>query len=90
MVSEVTDELDFIDGLLQSGSQYKDTTDASKFNHESTQKGPLRYYDNGNMRCLSKRCGAPTHYKFRGVPYCTPHVLRKMNEELTDENVSAT
>ena len=87
MVSEVSDNLDFIGELLQSGSQYKDTTDAAKFTqHVSTQKGPLRYYDNGNMRCLSSRCGSPTHYKFRGVPYCTVHALRLMNEELTDEN----
>jgi len=78
-------ELDFINELLQSGSQYGGKTEANpKF--VSTQKGPLRYYDNGNMRCLSSRCGSPTHYKFRGVPYCTVHALRKMNEELTDEN----
>ena len=82
-------DLDFIGELLQSGSQYRDATDAKFTQHVSTQTGPLRYYDNGNMRCLSKRCGAPTHYKFRGVPYCTPHVLKKMNEELTDEDVSA-
>ena len=81
-------DLDFLSGLLSSGAS--PDTDASKFNYESTQKGPLRYYDNGNMRCLSRRCGSPTHYKLRGVPYCTVHALRKMNEELTDEDVSAT
>jgi hypothetical protein len=77
-------DLDFLSGLLSSGSS--PDTDAKKFNYESTQRGPLRYYDNGNMRCLSRRCGSPTHYKFRGVPYCTVHCLRKMNEELTNEN----
>ena len=85
MVSEVSD-LDFIGELLQSGSQYKDTTDAAKFTqHVSTQKGPLRYWDK-EMRCTSRRCGSPTHYKFRGMPLCTVHALRMMNEELTNEN----
>jgi hypothetical protein len=83
----MTDDLDFIGELLQSGSQYGSKQEERDSRYPvPPQKGPLRYYDNGNMRCLSSRCGSPTHYKFRGVPYCTTHALRKMNEELTNED----
>ena len=75
-------DLDFLSDLLRSGGDSKIANDGHKFTNGNTQTGPLRYYDIG-MRCLSKRCGSPTHYKFRGVPYCSVHALRKMNEELT-------
>ena len=82
----MTADLDFLDKLLKSGGDTSGyVTDAQRFNKESTQKGPLRYWDK-EMRCTSRRCGSPTHYKFRGMPLCTVHALRMMNEELTNEN----
>lgn len=78
----MTADLDFLDKLLKSGGDSGYVTDAQRFNRESAQRGPLRYWDN-EMRCTSKRCGSSTHYKFRGMPLCTVHALRMMNEELT-------
>jgi len=75
-------DLDFIGKLLESGSPSAYVTDAQRFDKESNQKGPLRYFD-ATLRCTSKRCGSPTHYKFRNMPLCTVHALRMMNEELT-------
>lgn len=51
------------------------------------QYGPLIYYEREH-RCASRGCGSPTHYKVRGIPYCSIHALRKLNEmvcELTGE-----
>ena len=48
------------------------------------QYGPLRWYDK-EMRCASRGCGSPTHCKVEGIPYCTMHSLRKLNDMLTDE-----
>jgi len=82
----MTADLDFLDKLLKSGGDTTTyVTDAQRFNRESTQKGPLRYFDQ-TLRCTSRRCGSPTHYKFRGMPLCTVHALRMMNEELTNED----
>ena len=78
----MTADLDFLSKLLESGGDTTYTTDEQRFNKESNQKGPLRYWDT-TMRCTSRRCGSPTHYKFRGMPLCTVHALRMMNEELT-------
>lgn len=42
------------------------------------QEGPLRYWD-ATLRCASKGCSSPTHWKLQGVPYCYIHAMRKMN-----------
>lgn len=55
------------------------------------QHGPLRWYDT-SYRCASRGCGSPTRYKLNGVPYCSVHVIRKMNDmicELTGEEYDA-
>ena len=83
--NEQDSTIDFLDKLLKSGGDTGYVTDAQRFNRESTQKGPLRYFDQ-TLRCTSRRCGSPTHYKFRGMPLCTVHALRMMNEELTHED----
>ena len=54
------------------------------------QSGPLRWFDK-EMRCLhdgvfDKRrivCHSPTYCKLDGVPMCTIHALKVMNELLT-------
>jgi hypothetical protein len=54
------------------------------------QKGPVRQYDK-TLRCANKfslharECGSPTTYKLKGIPYCEVHLIRKMNEMLTEE-----
>jgi hypothetical protein len=78
-------DLDFLSDLLKQPDTSAKTayvSDAQKYHRESNQKGPLRYWDK-EMRCTSIRCGSSTHYKFRGMPLCTVHAMRMMNEELT-------
>ena len=55
------------------------------------QYGPLRQFDR-EMRCMGGtkkyRCGSSTHFKVRGIPKCTIHALRELNDiicELTGE-----
>jgi hypothetical protein len=50
------------------------------------QMGPLRRTDN-EMRCASRGCSSPTYYKFQGIPYCSTHVMRIMNEMLVAKGV---
>lgn len=45
------------------------------------QFGPLRHFDR-EMRCASRGCSSPTHFKLQGIPLCMIHCLRKMNEML--------
>jgi len=45
------------------------------------QYGPLRWFDT-EMRCVSRGCSSPTYCKLEGVPYCTMHALKLMNELL--------
>lgn len=85
--NEQDSTIDFLAKLLQSGGDTTYVSDAQKF-AQVEQRGPLRYWDN-TMTCTSRRCGSPTHYKFRGMPTCTVHALRMMNEELYEyENVT--
>jgi hypothetical protein len=85
--NEQDSTIDFLEKLLNSGGDSTGgyVTDAQRFNKESNQRGPLRYFDQ-TMRCTSRRCGSATHYKFRGMPLCTVHAMKRMNEELTDED----
>lgn len=54
------------------------------------QSGPLRWYDK-EMRCLHNKeidgrrimCHSPTYAKLDGIPHCTIHALKVMNERLT-------
>jgi hypothetical protein len=50
------------------------------------QLGPLRITDN-EMRCASRGCSSPTYYKFQGIPYCSTHLVRIMNEMLVAKGV---
>jgi hypothetical protein len=45
--------------------------------------GPLRHHDR-EMRCASRGCTSPTHFKLKGIAYCMMHCLRHMNELLTE------
>ena len=47
------------------------------------QKGPLKRYDK-EMRCTSRRCGSPTYYKVEGMPLCTVHALKMLNELIVE------
>lgn len=51
--------------------------------YTSTQVGPLRWFDR-EMRCLSKRCGAPTYLKVNGVALCWVHAIRRLNEIIVE------
>lgn len=64
------------------------------------QYGPLRFYDK-EMRCIVSgrmeegrfvknnkgKCNSPTHIKLQGIPTCSMHALRKMNELLIEMEV---
>jgi hypothetical protein len=52
------------------------------------QKGPLRQFDN-EMRCASRGCRSPTHFKVKGIPYCMIHAMRKLNDMLIELGVEA-
>jgi hypothetical protein len=51
------------------------------------QYGPLRWYDK-EMRCASRGCSSPTYCKVQGIPYCTMHSLRRLNEMLVEKGVN--
>lgn len=52
------------------------------------QVGPLRHYET-YKRCASRGCGVQTYYKLQGVPYCTVHTIRKMNDMLVELGVES-
>jgi hypothetical protein len=52
------------------------------------QFGPLRWFDT-EMRCASRGCSSPTVLQLNGIPRCSVHVLRIMNEMLTSEEEQA-
>lgn len=43
------------------------------------QFGPLRWYD-VEMRCAARRCNSPTYCKVDGIPNCTMHALKRLND----------
>lgn len=74
-------ELDFLQELLD---QPTESTNAKYPVPE--QHGPFRFYDS-EFRCASRGCGSPTRYKLQGIPYCSVHVMRKMNDMLIELGV---
>jgi len=50
------------------------------------QEGPFRWYDS-EFRCASRGCGSPTRYKLQGIPYCSVHLINKMNDMLIELGV---
>jgi hypothetical protein len=50
------------------------------------QTGPLIQYDR-EMRCASRGCGSSTFFKLQGIPKCTTHCLKTMNEMLQELGV---
>lgn len=76
-------DLDFLEKILSEASQ--DTNSQSKY-PVPEQYGPFRFYDT-ETRCASRGCGSPTRYKLQGIPYCSVHVIRKMNEMLFELGV---
>jgi hypothetical protein len=78
-------ELDFLQELLDEPSE--DATELLRQLYAvPPQEGPFKFYDK-EMRCLSRRCGSPTYYKLQGVPYCSKHIILKMNEMLIELGV---
>ena len=75
-------DLDFLEDIL------KDESDHQIENRYPVppQTGPFRFFDT-EMRCASRGCGSPTRYKLQGIPYCSVHVMRKMNEMLIELGV---
>jgi hypothetical protein len=47
------------------------------------QDGPLRFFDK-EMRCSNRGCSSPTYLKIQGVPRCSMHALRELNEMLVE------
>lgn len=41
-----------------------------------------------SVPCMSRRCSTPTHYKFRGISYCTTHLITALAHELELKNGS--
>jgi hypothetical protein len=89
----MTDDLDFIDSLLKSGSSEQVTEHWPA----PPQVGPLRRYEK-TMSCVStatsrdkhRTCRSPTYYKLYGIPTCMIHALFVMNERLAQyENEQA-
>lgn len=48
------------------------------------QYGPLRRFEN-EMRCASRGCGSPTYLQLNGIPRCSVHAMKLMNEMLMTE-----
>lgn len=48
------------------------------------QFGPLRWFET-EMRCASRGCSSPTSLQLEGIPRCSVHAIRLMNEMLTSE-----
>lgn len=80
-------DLDFLEGLLNEPTP-ADDDDAFlvKLYKVPEQKGPVRFYDN-TLRCASRGCASPTHFKVQGVPYCMIHVVWKLNDMLLELGV---
>jgi hypothetical protein len=43
--------------------------------------GPTKYYD-ATLRCASKGCSSPTHYKIEGIARCHSHAIIELNDLL--------
>lgn len=84
MSEELTD--DFILDLLNEKKErpYYDT--------QFPEEGPVRshdtYYPNKSLRCRSKGCGCPTVFSLRGIPYCTIHLIIRLNLEVIEHDAN--
>lgn len=58
------------------------------------QSGPLRWFDK-EMRCLNDGefsgrrvvCHAPTYCKVNGIPKCTTHAMKELNQMLIERGM---
>jgi hypothetical protein len=50
------------------------------------QIGPVKLTDT-ERRCVSRGCSSPTYYKLQGIPYCSTHLIRLVNEMLIAKGV---
>lgn len=76
-------DLDFLEELL---SEEKEPTIMTGKYPIPEQRGPLRQFDSYH-KCASRGCGSPTFYKVQGVPRCSIHALRQLNDMLYDLGV---
>lgn len=79
-------ELDFLQELLEASPEEVNET-VRKLYAVPPQEGPFRFFDR-EMRCASRGCSSPTHYKLQGIAYCSKHCLLKMNEMLIELGVT--
>lgn len=83
MTDELTDN--FILSLLNEKPVKRLTRVRTQF-PDFPKGGPVKWHDtfspNKSLRCTSRMCNCPTVYTFRGIPYCTPHLIVLMNWEL--------
>lgn len=81
-------DLDFLEGLLNEPTSVDDDDETFlvKLYKVPEQKGPVRFYDD-TLRCASRGCSSPTHFKVQGVAYCMTHVVWKLNDMLLERGV---
>ena len=72
-----------INALLERGSDTDHTYLRKKY-EVPEQNGPLRYFEPPWKRCACRGCGSPTPYRINGIPRCTVHALRELNQMLVD------
>lgn len=68
------------------GLSPKEITELLKINASSPypippQYGPLRHFEN-EMRCACRGCGCSTYLRLEGIPRCSIHAMKMMNEML--------
>ena len=79
-------ELDFLQDLLDTPEQLDDDAFLVKLYKVPEQKGPVRFFDE-TLRCASRGCSSPTHFKLQGVAYCTIHLIWKMNDKFLEMGI---
>lgn len=76
--------LEFLEELLNQPQQSDDTEAfLVKLYKVPEQHGPIRFFD-ATLRCASRGCSSPTHFKFQGVPYCMIHLIWQSNDKLLE------
>lgn len=80
-------ELDFLTELLDT-PQSTDDNEAFlvKLYKVPEQHGPVRFFD-VTLRCVSRGCSSPTHFKLHGIPYCMIHLIWKMNDKFIEMGI---
>lgn len=71
-------ELDFLEELIDTPEVVDDEAFLVKLYKVPEQTGPVRFFD-ATLRCTSRGCSSPTHFKLQGIPYCMIHLIWKMN-----------